>query len=38
MGSLVDRKIDELKWNVAGVLLFFGISAPALHRIFKNEK
>ena len=35
MERRIDRKLDELKWSLAGFLLFFGISSPALHRIFK---
>ncbi|XOQ32522.1 MAG: hypothetical protein ACFWUL_08275 [Dialister sp.] len=35
MERQVHRKLDELRWSLAGVLLFFGIASPALHRIFK---
>lgn len=35
MEKQVHRKLDELRWNLAGVLLFFGIPSPALQRIFK---
>ncbi len=35
MEKQIDRKLNELKWSLAGVLLFLGIPSPALHRIFK---
>ena len=36
MGKLIARELDELKWGLAGCLLFIGISAPAFHQFYKK--
>ena len=37
MGKLIARELDELKWGLAGCLLFIGISAPAFHQFYKKS-
>lgn len=37
MGKRIARELDELKWGLAGCLLFLGISAPAFHRFYEKS-
>ena len=37
MGKLIARELDELKWGLAGCLLFIGISSPAFHQFYKKS-
>ncbi len=36
MGKLIAREISELKWGLAGCLLFIGISAPAYRKFYQE--
>lgn len=37
MGKLIVRELDELKWGLAGCLLFIGISSPVFHQFYKKS-
>ncbi len=37
MGQLIAREFSELKWGLAGCLLFLGISAPAFHQFYEKS-
>ena len=37
MGKLIERELDELKWGLAGCLLFIGISSPAFYQFYKKS-
>ena len=37
MGKLIARELDELKWGLAGCLLFIGISSPACLQFYKKS-
>ena len=36
MGKLIAKELNELKWGLAGCLLFLGISAPAYRQFYKK--
>lgn len=37
MGKLIAKELDELRWGLAGYLLFLGISAPAFHQFYEKS-
>ena len=37
MGKRIARELDELKWGLAGCLLFIGISSPPFHQFYKKS-
>ena len=37
MGRLIAKELNELKWGLAGCLLFLGITAPAFHQLYKED-
>ncbi len=37
MGKRIARELDELKWGLAGCLLFLCISAPAFHQFYEKS-
>ena len=37
MGTLITKELDELRWGLAGCLLFIGISSPAFHQFYKKS-
>ena len=37
MGKRIARELDELKWGLAGCLLFLGISALAFYQFYEKS-
>ena len=37
MGQLIAKELNDIKWGLAGCLLFLGISSPAYHKVYRKN-